>query len=58
MVFSFGKRLLGCTRKRRIESVTKLLEKRETSIREVEKSKAYERKREWRNLANDAIGDR
>ena len=41
-----------------IQGSNKALEKSGTSIKEVEKSKIYERREEWRNLVKDSPADR
>ena len=41
-----------------IQRINKALEKRGTSIEEVEKSNIYERRWEWKNLVNDSPADR
>ena len=56
--FPHGKRPLGRPRMRRIQGINKALEKRGTSIREVEDSKIYERRVEWRNYVKDSPADR
>ena len=41
-----------------LEGFNKALEKRGISIKEVEESKIYERRGEWRNLVQDSPADR
>ena len=52
------KRPLGSPRARWIQGIDKALEKRGTSIREVEESKIYVRRVEWRNFVKDSPADR
>ena len=49
---------MGRPRMRWIQGIKKALEKRGTSIKDVEESKIYERRGEWRNLVKDSPADR
>ena len=53
-----GKRPTGRTRKRWTEGVEMALKRRGTSLREIEESRVYERREDWRSLVKSSSADR